>query len=230
MEIPVQVVSSYVEVSCPFINLVCVSAASQAVLLNTYLASSLKIVTNTDTSSSLLFYLVRLFSEKHLVLLCLPAFFADGYTLIQMTAELSRIYASCLKGVDLTDEPLQYTDVSDWQDEVLASEEGVTQRQYWRKIDLSQLANTRLLFEQEDPGKLLFSLHQRSYCIEPFFLKLTVSHIAKRLHFELHYDPQRVRMTYVHRLATFLCNLLESVLAQPQMLLGQFPLLTSESF
>jgi len=378
MTVPVQVISSHVEVSSPVIDLMHVSASSQDILPNIYLTSVLQAMANKDTSSPLLFYLVRFSSEKHLVLLCLSAFFADGYTLIQMTAELSQSYAFYLKGLkgaNLTDEPLQYADVSDCQEEALASEEGSILRQYWRKFNLSQLGATQLPFGQKGPAScsgneqfapsllvqpveqhladqimllaqrsavlldvlllscwevllwrlsgqqdlviglacngrnyddltdalglhsrfvpvetrlkedlsfeqviasvheslleatkrqayftwdafsvcdptspsffaacfeyerwlapfmaenLLFSLHQRSCCTEPFALKLTVFQVAKRLHLEWQYDPQSVHIADVHRLAKLLSSLLESVLAQPQILLGQLPPLISE--
>jgi hypothetical protein len=74
--------------------------------------------------------------------------------------------------------------------------------------------------------KLLFSLHQRSCCTEPFSLKLTVLLVAKRLCLELYYDSQRFCMAYARRLVTLLSTLLEHVLAQPRTLLSQFPPLT----
>src|SRR5437879_3745156 len=102
-----------------------------------------------EAGSPLFVELLRLSSDMHLLLICLPALCADGYTLTRIVWELSQIYVSFLREEEQDGEPLQYADVAAWQDQLLKSEDGEGALQYWRKVDLSQLAYLSLSFERK---------------------------------------------------------------------------------
>ncbi|BAY91147.1 MULTISPECIES: non-ribosomal peptide synthetase [unclassified Tolypothrix] len=98
-----------------------------------------------DTDSPLSVSLATLSPSKHILFIGLPALYADTKTLINIVYELSLSYTN---SEQLSAEPLQYADFSEWQNELLQSEAAEIGREYWRKQDLSHLFNLELPFEQ----------------------------------------------------------------------------------
>ena len=97
-----------------------------------------------DKDSLLQVILVQLSSNQYMLLFALPSLCADAKTLENLRHEISRSYVACLQGEELKNEPLQYADLSDWQNELLESEETEAGRDYWRKLDISSLETLKL--------------------------------------------------------------------------------------
>ncbi len=100
-----------------------------------------------ETSSSLQMFLATLSASKCLLLLNLSAFYADATSLNNLVAEVSRAYTGHLHD----DEPVQYIIFSDWQNELLESEEAEIGREYWRQKDIKHIFDLKL------PNEKLFS-------------------------------------------------------------------------
>jgi len=79
--------------------------------------------------------LARLAADKHVLILSLPSLCSDRAGLNNLVREISRTYESSLAGDELAEEPLQYADVSEWQNVLLESEETETGREFWRHKD-----------------------------------------------------------------------------------------------
>ena len=92
--------------------------------------------------------LATLAAPKHALILSLPALCADVRTMQNLATEIGRAYVD---GFDESAEIMQYADVAAWQQELLASDETKTGRDYWRdycrKIDFSSLGSALLRFE-----------------------------------------------------------------------------------
>ena len=94
--------------------------------------------------------LLELADQKYLLILRLPAFCADTSTLYRLVHEISTAYAACLNhhrrqpDAEQEEEPLQYIDVSAWQNEILAEEDVETHQQLWKYLDLSSLGSLHL--------------------------------------------------------------------------------------
>ena len=94
--------------------------------------------------------LIRLSHMSFTLLINLPALCADAVTLRQFFSELTQIYHAYATGIEYSsEEPLQYTDVSAWQDELIQDEDVGAQRAFWQKIDLSLLDTLFLPFAQQ---------------------------------------------------------------------------------
>uniref|UniRef100_UPI001CFC7AD8 non-ribosomal peptide synthetase n=1 Tax=Microseira wollei TaxID=467598 RepID=UPI001CFC7AD8 len=91
--------------------------------------------------------LVILSAEKHLLPICLPALYADRITLKNLAIAISRAYAAGLQGEDLSDEPLQYVDIAQWQNELFEGEQATVGTSYWRQPELSGFLNLKLPYE-----------------------------------------------------------------------------------
>ena len=61
------------------------------------------------------------------------AMLADGRTMQNVVAELARCYEAASFNRELTDEPVQYVQFSEWQHEMLESEEAERARQLWAR-------------------------------------------------------------------------------------------------
>lgn len=111
--------------------------------------------------------LVRLSLNQHLLLIRLPSLCADAATLKNIACELSRCYSACLHGEELSDEPLQYTDIAQWQNELLETEELEAEPDYWQQLDFSILGNLKLPFSNQSGEKTQFSPHFITRQIRP---------------------------------------------------------------
>ncbi|WP_292766899.1 non-ribosomal peptide synthetase, partial [Nostoc sp. NOS(2021)] len=102
-----------------------------------------------DKGSLLLATLVTLTPQKHLLIVSLPALCADAPTLNNLVCELSRCYAACLEHEKLSEQPLQYADISEWQNELLQTEELKAESNYWRKFDVFNIGELKLPYSNQ---------------------------------------------------------------------------------
>jgi len=117
------------------------------------------LVSNRDTKfdfeqgPALHVVLAVLAPQNHALVLSLPALCADLGTMQNLANELGRTYVD---GFDETGEVMQYPDVAEWQQELLASDDTKPGRDYWRdycrKIDFSALDSVLSAFERKSSG------------------------------------------------------------------------------
>jgi amino acid adenylation domain-containing protein len=89
--------------------------------------------------------LVSLSLSKYVLLLNLPALYADAISLKNLVTEIDRAYAVHLHSDVITDEPVQYFAFSQWQNDLLESEEAEIGRDYWRQQkEIDRILNLKL--------------------------------------------------------------------------------------
>src|SRR5205814_4814511 len=88
--------------------------------------------------------------EKHTLLLVLPAMAADTASLILLVKEIAREYSG--EPAIAEDDLMQFVDVSEWQHELLQSEEAKPGREwwrdFWRSVAAAQFASLALPLEK----------------------------------------------------------------------------------
>ncbi len=93
---------------------------------------------------------------EHILILSLPALCADLRTLEVLSRQIMQEYAGTSHAAD---EIMQYADVAEWQQELLASEESKAGRDYWRDycklIDLPALSTTLAGFHKKGSGQFV---------------------------------------------------------------------------
>src|SRR4030095_8810603 len=94
--------------------------------------------------------IVTVSDDRRLALVRLPGMCADKATLRNLTDEIASAYVARLRGNELPGAPIQYSALSDWQNELIEAEETRPGRDYWRR---------RILF---DPFNLKFPLEARA--------------------------------------------------------------------
>ncbi|HAA31666.1 MAG TPA: non-ribosomal peptide synthetase, partial [Cyanobacteria bacterium UBA8553] len=105
--------------------------------------------------------LVKLSSQEWVLFISLPALCADAIALEKLIHELSRSYVACFQDKELSDEPLQYADLAEWQNELLESDEWQAGREYWRQQDILSPLTWKLPLENQPHETLDF--HPRSF-------------------------------------------------------------------
>ncbi|MDM9583647.1 amino acid adenylation domain-containing protein [Nostoc sp. GT001] len=91
-------------------------------------------------------YLVTISPDRYILFISLPALCADSVTLNCLVQELALSYLGKLDE-ELSEEPLQYADFSEWQNQILEAEETKIGREYWQQQDFSTIDSFQLPFE-----------------------------------------------------------------------------------
>ena len=109
-----------------------------------------------EKSPPLYVVLAKASAREHILVLSLPALCADLRTLEVLGREIMREYAG---GFDAAKDIMQYADVAEWQQELLAGEESKAGRDYWRdycrKIDFSVLGTALAGFQKKGTGQFM---------------------------------------------------------------------------
>ncbi|MBD2665596.1 amino acid adenylation domain protein [Richelia sinica FACHB-800] len=99
--------------------------------------------------------LITLSLDQHLLYLSLPAICGDSITLHNLMGEIASAYSGNLNG-ELSEEPLQYADFSEWQNQILEAEETEIGRKYWLQQNLANIDNLKLPYEIDGLNKHQF--------------------------------------------------------------------------
>jgi amino acid adenylation domain-containing protein len=91
--------------------------------------------------------LITVTAQKHVMLITLPALCADAHTLKNLVGDVSAAYASCLGGGELRGEVIQYSQYSEWQNELLDAEQGQEGIEFWQR-QLRSMPALKLPYEE----------------------------------------------------------------------------------
>ena len=75
---------------------------------------------------------VKLSEDKRVLTITHPALLGDADSLVQLVLKLARYYDTIAGGQEVTEEPVQHVDFSEWQHELWHSEDAEAQKAYWR--------------------------------------------------------------------------------------------------
>jgi amino acid adenylation domain-containing protein len=158
MEQPMQVVGEPCNIPCPLVDLEQLNPQAQQVSQEEHWHDFLQYHFDLEKGPLLQVELLRLSARRHILMLRLSTFCADGATLNILSIELFQAYCAYLYAEEgEAEQPLQYANVADWLDELLQEEEAAEQFAYWHKYDLSQVDSTPLPFarrkEQASSGR-----------------------------------------------------------------------------
>ena len=142
MDVPVQIVGDYDLWSWSEISLELLEISHQSNMFDYLFTTLQKEVCDVQNNSLFHSWLFRFAENRNILVMSLPALCADSSSNKLFIAELARAYAQ----EALTEEVLQYADVSAWQEDLLHGDETETERQYWRKTNLSQITSMILPF------------------------------------------------------------------------------------
>ena len=143
--VPVQVVYDEVAPEWHIIDLEGLSPDLQALRIQEILEEELTEPFLIETGSVFRLVLLRLGVDRHLLSLCLPSICADSTSMQILVRAIASLYAGSESPGQ--NEPLQYVDLSEWQNQLLATEnDGDPGPTFWRQQDLD-VPDVRLPFE-----------------------------------------------------------------------------------
>ena len=114
--------------------------------------------------------LLVLSQAKHIMIVSLPALYADADGLKNLVSLIARYYSTCLQGGEPADTPLRYSVVSEWQNELLESEDTESGRAYWRAQNIPAIGALHLPLEKPDANGAGFEPNALDLTIEPDLL------------------------------------------------------------
>lgn len=156
MTIPVQVISERGIFWGPSHDLSDWSPPEQEIRIEALLEEALHRSFDLAVGPLLHASLLTLAPTRGLLVVTLPAMCADRVTLRNLTREISRSYAACF-GERITEEPMQYADLSSWQNELIESESAAAGKEFWRRQDVRALLALKLPFEIQPPDDAEFA-------------------------------------------------------------------------
>lgn len=132
MRIPIQVVADYASLVWREDDLTHLDARARGLKIEEEIRKDGRRRFDFEQAPLLSATLLRVSADEHVLILTLPALCADAHTLNNLTREISDFYAAHRTGEELPDAPLQYAHYSEWQDELLDSEDNEEVKAYWR--------------------------------------------------------------------------------------------------
>lgn len=117
-------------------------------ILNTQVQGFISQKLDFEQDSPLQTRLLRKTCREHILLVSLPALYADRAAVEKFIQEVSAEYGRQLHNGDLPEDPWQYADLSEWLHDLLESDDTAYGREYWRKLAVPSLNPGRLPFEQ----------------------------------------------------------------------------------
>lgn len=169
MNIPLQVVSDQAEVNCREMDLSSLAPGERAARVESLLKEEGMQPFSVQSGPLGRFTVLMFKEEEHLLLISLPALCADARTLKNLVLECSRAYAAPLAD-ELMEEPLQYVQFSEWQHEILTTEDAEAGREFWSAQRVKDQPVVALPF---DP-KLTSAAHTGLHTTEPETVALTI--------------------------------------------------------
>ncbi|HEX8853142.1 MAG TPA: condensation domain-containing protein, partial [Pyrinomonadaceae bacterium] len=133
MTMPLQVVNPSRELRVEECDLSGLSEQAQETRVEALLREAALRGSDLEKGDALSLMQVRLGVEKHALLVSFPSLYADTTALKIFMQDLGDCYAARLRGEDLPEEPIQYADLSEWQNESLAAEGSEVGHDYWRR-------------------------------------------------------------------------------------------------
>ncbi|MEM6613589.1 MAG: condensation domain-containing protein, partial [Cyanobacteria bacterium P01_C01_bin.72] len=136
------------------------SEVESRILEQLYLEKSAKFSLEHDLLLRL--KLLNLNQSCHYLIITLPALCADSQTMNNLAQELSLSYSYCLQQQDFLEDPVQYTQFSEWQNELLteSSEAGLD---YWQQ---QQLEHSDLILPSELKYDINSEINLNRHCFK----------------------------------------------------------------
>ncbi|MFN6571973.1 amino acid adenylation domain-containing protein [Dendronalium sp. ChiSLP03b] len=157
VKIPIQVIVKSSTILCNNIDLSDLSIEEQSARIEQAFQAEKQFSYNFEQGSLLRLSLLTLSETQYILLITLPSLCTDSWSLKNLVQEISDGYAVYLKGEELSNEPVQYIQFSEWQNELLEEEDAETGRAYWHQQNFWSIPALNLPFESKFNEQTKFS-------------------------------------------------------------------------
>ncbi|KST70376.1 non-ribosomal peptide synthetase [Mastigocoleus testarum] len=135
---------------------------------------------NLEQDENLHITLAKTLPKTYVLIVSLPAFCADSFALGNLVTELITFYTNFITA-EIDQDPMQYADFSEWQNDLLQSEETTQGREYWSKTNVSSAYNFKLPFELKNSDNQVFKPKYITNYLEQNIV-LQLKEIAQKYH------------------------------------------------
>jgi amino acid adenylation domain-containing protein/non-ribosomal peptide synthase protein (TIGR01720 family) len=156
MNIPLQVINEKTDVEIQFHDFTKLESQQQNIEIETLIQQQKVEAFDWERGDVLDICLVRLSPSQYILLIAIPAICADTVSIHNLVREISEIYATSTHQQELSEQPLQYADISAWQNELFEGEDAEVAKKYWYKKNLSSLNINNLPSEKHLSEKVIF--------------------------------------------------------------------------
>lgn len=156
MALPLQIINNHSVPAIVCHNLSGIDSEAQTAQIETLFAEVSSRVFDLQYGHVLDVYLVILSQDLYILLVGMPALVADRVTVKNFVQEISRFYATHLQGKEISDQPLQYADIAEWQNELFEGEDAEIGKEYWRKNNILNFVDLSLINEKKNDIKVEF--------------------------------------------------------------------------
>ncbi|MDF5719751.1 MAG: amino acid adenylation domain-containing protein [Rhizonema sp. PD37] len=157
IKFPIQVIAENNTLLWNNINLSELSTEKKSVCIQENFQDEMHFEFDFEQGSLFRSSLLILSETQHFLLITLPSLCADSWSLKNLVQEISNCYVAYLKSEELSDEPAQYIQFSEWQNELLEEEDAKTGIAYWHKQDFWSRSALNLPFENKFNEQTKFS-------------------------------------------------------------------------
>jgi amino acid adenylation domain-containing protein len=166
MDMPLQVLNPTPAVTILELDLQEIAASRQRAELDALLENATHRIADCEQKKLFHVDLVCLAHERHVLQMTLPALCADTVGLDRLVRSIAQAYAAFMNEDEQMEEPVQYADLSEWQNELLEAEDTRAGREFWRRQDFSALHNLKLPTEKQPAPNCIFNPQSFSVVID----------------------------------------------------------------
>jgi amino acid adenylation domain-containing protein len=149
MKTPVMVIADQGIPQWEEIDLTVLNAQTQEIQITHFLQVAQYSPEDLTQSSLLRVTLLQLASDRHLLILSMPALCLDAWSLRLLVQQISDRCGESTSDLTVSEEAVQYIQFSEWQHQLLEEEDAQAGQAYWRTVPLSTLAGLNLPFEHQ---------------------------------------------------------------------------------
>jgi len=165
---PIQVITDSCKLSWKNVSLCHLAPKEREAKIKELLEQERHFVFDLEQGPLLHLSLLELSANQQILLVSMPSLCADSWSLQNLIQEISNAYAACLEGEELSNEPVQYLQFSEWQNELLEEEEAEPGRSYWHQQDIGSLPALTLPFEKKSSEQRQFTPDIHAFKFEPY--------------------------------------------------------------
>jgi amino acid adenylation domain-containing protein len=153
MDMPVQVINQNSAVTIMEVDLTEIDSSRQSSEIDALLENARHRIADCEQKGLFHVALITLSRERHALQVTLPALCIDTVGLDRLVRSIAQAYTAFMNKEQPADEPVQYADLSEWQNELLEAEDMRAGRDFWRRQNFASLHNLELPTEKEPaPG------------------------------------------------------------------------------
>ncbi|MDT5295919.1 MAG: hypothetical protein QOJ76_2799, partial [Acidobacteriota bacterium] len=119
-----------------------------------------------EQGSPLRALLAKVDEHRHFLALTLPSLCMDAWSLKNLLHDVVLLYAAAAAGEELDDEAVQYVDFSEWQYELLESEEKRAGREFWQRQQQETAEMAQLSLPLENNATPAAEYHPETVTVE----------------------------------------------------------------